>query len=168
MWRCTVQAGSPVWTRVKGNVTCGWVYVAAGHPEASVAHARGGRSWSIWCLHSCFSHIFLLLSLSSWCAVFLNYVTPETLPLALMGSALASSGPILELAGTGSVWHGCRFWCLLSGATPAALLPKPCLINPKWLLVKANTLEANTLKGLITTQNSNQHASDITHLDKTI
>ena len=51
---------------------------------------------------------FSLLSqlLHNWCGFFLpllKYVTIEALPASLMGSALASSGSILELAGTGFV-----------------------------------------------------------------
>jgi len=44
-----------------------------------------------------------------------------------MGSALASSGSVLELAGIGSVGHG----DLLTESTPVGpLLPKPCHANP--------------------------------------
>ena len=48
--------------------------------------------------HSCVTlHFFSLL---------LKYVIPEALPPSLMGSALASSGSILEPAGIGSIGHG--------------------------------------------------------------
>jgi len=80
------------------------------------------------CLLS-FSHIVSLLSLTAVPPQFfpplLSYVIPEVLPLSLMGSALASGGSVLELAGTGSVGHGGSFWQLLTEATPIAPpLPK--------------------------------------------
>lgn len=34
---CTGHAGTPVWAQVKGTVTCGWVHMGAGYPEASLA-----------------------------------------------------------------------------------------------------------------------------------
>lgn len=40
-------------------------------------------------------------------------------PLSLMGSALAGSGSILELAGAGFIGRGGSFWCL----TEATLQP---------------------------------------------
>lgn len=43
----------------------------------------------------------------------LNYVTPEALPLLLMGSALASGGSTLEPAATGPVGLGGSFCQLL-------------------------------------------------------
>jgi len=46
-----------------------------------------------------------LLFHHSFFFILLKYVTPEALPLSLMGSALASSGSILEPAGVGSVGH---------------------------------------------------------------
>jgi len=61
----------------------------------------------------------------------LKYVIPEALP-SLIGSALASSWSVLELAGTGSVRHGENFWHLLREAIPVApLLPKPCHRSPQ-------------------------------------
>jgi len=48
---------------------------------------------------------------------FLN-VIPEVLPLSLMGSALASSGSVLETAGLGSVRHRRGFWHLLRELPP--------------------------------------------------
>ena len=62
----------------------------------------------------------------------LSYVIPEALPLFLMGSALVSSGSVLEPAGTGFIRHGGSFWQLLTEATPIAPspLPKPCHANP--------------------------------------
>jgi len=47
------------------------------------------------------SHSFLWLQIPH-----LKYVLTEALPLSLMGSALASGGSVLELAGIGSVGHG--------------------------------------------------------------
>jgi len=44
-------------------------------------------------------------------------LSQKVLPLSLMGLALASSGSVLELAGTGSVRHGGSFWQLLTEAT---------------------------------------------------
>jgi len=62
---------------------------------------------------------------------FLNYVIPEALPQLLIGLALASSGSILEPAGTGFIRHGGSFLQLLTEVTPIApLLPKPCQTNP--------------------------------------
>ncbi|XP_049649850.1 uncharacterized protein LOC126035357 [Accipiter gentilis] len=57
----------------------------------------------------------------------LKYVIPEALPPSLIGSALASGGSFLELAGTGSIGHVGSFWRLLTEATQ---LPKPCHANP--------------------------------------
>ena len=52
-------------------------------------------------------------------------------PAPLTGSTLASGGSVLELARTGSVWHGGISWSLLTASTPAAtLLAKPCHVNP--------------------------------------
>jgi len=50
----------------------------------------------------------------------LKYVILEVLPPSLMGSALGSSGSVLEPAGTGSVRHGGGFSQLLTEATPIA------------------------------------------------
>jgi len=82
------------------------------------------------------SHI--LTPLSSCCCVvwgfffaLLNYVIPEVLPPSLMGSALASSGLVLEPAGASSIGHRGSFWQLLTEATPVtASLSKPCHANP--------------------------------------
>jgi len=64
----------------------------------------------------------------------LNYVIPEALPASLMGSALASSGSVLEPADTGFVGHRGSFWQLLTEATP--VVPPAT----KTLLRKANTV----------------------------
>jgi len=67
----------------------------------------------------------------------LNYVITEALPPSLMGWALASSGSVLEPAGTGSVGHGRSFLKLLTEATPVApLLPKPCHTNQHRIATK--------------------------------
>ncbi|KAM9616085.1 uncharacterized protein ACIBXB_020459 [Morphnus guianensis] len=70
----------------------------------------------------------------------LRSVIPEVLPLSLMGSALSSSGSVLEPAGIGSVGHGGSFWHLLTESTPVAPpppppLPKPCHADPIHVLV---------------------------------
>jgi len=60
----------------------------------------------------------------------LNYVIPEVLLPSLTGLALASSGSVLELAGTGFIRHGRSVSQLLTEATPIAPpLPKPCHAN---------------------------------------
>jgi len=60
----------------------------------------------------------------------LKYVITEALPPSLIGLALASSRPILELTGIGSIRHGGSFSQFLTEATPIApLLPKPCHAN---------------------------------------
>jgi len=79
-----------------------------------------------WCLQSCFSHIHTPLSHCSFLPL-LKYIITEVLPPLLMGSALASRGYILELAGIGSVRHSGSFWQLLTDTTPVyPLLPTPC------------------------------------------
>jgi len=50
-----------------------------------------------------YSHSSLLLQVFS---PLLKCVIPEELPVLLMGSALASGGSILELAGIGFIGHG--------------------------------------------------------------
>ena len=61
----------------------------------------------------------------------LKSVIPEALLPSLMGSALASSGSILEPAGIGSVGHEGNFQQLLTEATPVAPPPpKPCHADP--------------------------------------
>lgn len=53
-----------------------------------------------------------------------------------MGSALASSTSILEVAGIGSPGHGGSFQLLLQKATPVtSLLPKPVHANPIQVLL---------------------------------
>jgi len=60
----------------------------------------------------------------------MNYVIPEALPPLLVGSALASSGSILEPSGTGAMGHRGSFQQLLTEAPPCSpLLPKPCHAN---------------------------------------
>jgi len=55
----------------------------------------------------------------------------KVLPPSLIGSFMASSGSILEMAGTGSVGHKGIFQQLLTEANPVAPpLPKPYHINP--------------------------------------
>jgi len=62
---------------------------------------------------------------------FLKYVITEALPLLLIGLALGSGGPVLELPGTGFIRHGGSFSQLLKKATPIApLLPKPHHVKP--------------------------------------
>ena len=85
------------------------------------------------------SHRLTPLSwMSSHCSFFLpllKYIITETLPLLLIGLALASSGSFLESAGTGCIRLGGSFSHLLTEATPIAPpLPKPCHTNPqhKW------------------------------------
>lgn len=56
---------------------------------------------------SCQEHFVTLLSTCSYTAIFplLNSVISEVLPPSLMGSALASGGSIVELAGIDSIGH---------------------------------------------------------------
>ena len=88
------------------------------------------------------AELFHIFSLSAANAVmqvfspFLNCVVPEVLPPLLMGSALASSGSVLELAGTASVGHRGSFSQLSTEATPVApTLPKPCHTNLIHILI---------------------------------
>jgi len=75
-----------------------------------------------------YSHSSLLLQ---FFFPFLKYIITDMLPPSLMGLVLASSGSILEPAGTGSVRHRGSFQQLLTEATPVASpLPKPCSANP--------------------------------------
>jgi len=61
----------------------------------------------------------------------LRHVIPEALPPSLTGSALASSGSVLELPGIGSDGHRGSFSQLLTEATPVdSPLQKPCHTNP--------------------------------------
>jgi len=46
----------------------------------------------------------------------LKYVITEALQALQIGSALASCRSVLELAGTGSIWHRGSFWHLLTEA----------------------------------------------------
>jgi len=86
--------------------------------ELFLLHLLGPLSWLLLLLHSSFSPL-------------LNYVMPEVLPPSLMGLALASSGSVLDLAGTGSIKSGGSFWQLLAAATSVApLLQIPCHANP--------------------------------------
>jgi len=60
------------------------------------------------------SSLFTAISPQFFFLPFLNYVIPEALPpwligLALIGLALASSGSVLELAGSGFIRHGGSF-----------------------------------------------------------
>jgi len=56
-----------------------------------------------------------------------KYVITEALLPSLMGSALASGGSVLEVAGIGSIRNGGSFRQLLTESTPIAPpLPKPC------------------------------------------
>jgi len=69
--------------------------------------------------------LFLSYSLTplSYCSFLfplLNYVIPEALPPSLVGSALASSGSVLEPAGIGSIGHRGSFSQLLKVATAVA------------------------------------------------
>jgi len=67
-----------------------------------------------------YSHSFLPAAVAQQIfPPFLKSVVP--LALSLMGSALASGGSVLELAGIGFIGHGGRFWQLLTEATPAVL-----------------------------------------------
>lgn len=68
---------------------------------------------------------FSLLSLTAvaqWLLHFLKYVITNVLPMSLMSSALASSGPDLGPDGISSVQHG--------GAAPGAYSQKPPLGAP--------------------------------------
>jgi len=71
------------------------------------------------------SHSSFLTDVSPQVFPLLKYVIPEVLPLSLTGLVLASSGPIIEPAGSGSVRHGGNFSQLLTEATP---IP-PCYQN---------------------------------------
>jgi len=95
-----------------------------------------------WCLQSCFSHTVSLPSIRCCCSTpgfpsLLKYIIPEVLPPLLMGSALASSGSILELAGIGSVRHRGSF-CRFSKQPPCSPLPlpKPCHANRIHIQIK--------------------------------
>ena len=91
-------------------------------------------------------HVFSLFQLLFHSHFFplLKSVIPEALPLSLVGSALPSSGSVLEPAGIGSVGHRGSFQQLLTEATPVTLmLPKPCHTNPIQHLINTETL--NTL-----------------------
>lgn len=57
---------------------------------------------------------------------FLKYLIPETLPLSLIGLALASNGSVLEPIGIVSTGHRNSFWQLLTKSTSAA----PLLLKP--------------------------------------
>lgn len=104
------------------------IYLIMSSPQAAVEsllwHLEHLLSLLYWagCLQNCFSQIFLLLT-PSWCSAgflpFLIYVITETLPMSLMGSALASGGSVFHLADTGSIRHGDIVWCLLTQADPA-------------------------------------------------
>ncbi|KAK4827986.1 hypothetical protein QYF61_022688 [Mycteria americana] len=84
----------------------------------------------------------------------LLFTGPQVLPGAcskvlltsLIGSALASSRSILELAGTGSVKHGGSFRHLLTEATPAAPPPlqKPCHCKESPIVSLASSLGDNS------------------------
>lgn len=81
---------------------------------------------------------FSLLSLTAvaqWLLHFLKYVITNVLPMSLMSSALASSGPDLGPDGISSVQHG--------GAAPGVYSQKPPLGPhpqlPKPLNIKNNT-----------------------------
>jgi len=63
--------------------------------------------------------LFWLLLHSSFFPLF-QYIIPEALPPSLMGSALASSGSVLDPAGIGSIRHRGSFQQLLTAATPTA------------------------------------------------
>lgn len=91
-------------------------------------------SW-LWCLQSCFSHIFsVLTSLAAIASpqqlFLLKYVIPDILLPWLKVSGLASG--ILEPAGIVFARHGVSFHQLLKEeAIPvASLLPGPCRANP--------------------------------------
>lgn len=78
-----------------------------------------------WCLRDSFSHIFSPFSPSCCCTVFfpfLKFAPPGAQPALLIGSALASSGSPLELAGTGFYLTWGSFQALLTEAISAA----PC------------------------------------------
>ncbi|KAK4810648.1 hypothetical protein QYF61_007385 [Mycteria americana] len=69
----------------------------------------------------------------------LKYVITEALPPSLMGSALASSGSVLEPAGIG---HGGNFWHLLTEATPVAPPATKTLQRPVLFNIFINDLDA--------------------------
>ena len=62
------------------------------------------RFTPLTCRKCCYAGVFFLL----------KYIIPEVLPSLLMGLALASSGSILEPAGTGSIRHRGSFSQLLT------------------------------------------------------
>jgi len=129
----------PPWT-TSGQPASPWSSSQAARENSLLQHLENVLPLPLhwpWYLQTCFSHIVSLLSLNChfsqqfFFLPLLNYVITEALPPSLIGLALASSGSILELAGTGSIRHGGSFSQLLTEATPIAPpLPKPCHTNP--------------------------------------
>lgn len=79
------------------------------------------------------------LYLQCHCAVLplpLNVVISEVLPLSLVGSALASSGSVLEPVGIGSVGHGRSFQHVLIAATPSASLLTNLARKPQYTWIR--------------------------------
>jgi len=55
----------------------------------------------------------------------LKCITTEVLPPSLISLTVASDGPLLALAATGTIRHGGSFWHILTEATPVV----PCYQN---------------------------------------
>jgi len=69
---------------------------------------------------------------------FLKNVFAEALPVLLSGSALASSGSVLEPAGTGCLTWGMLLGPSYRGHPSIPPLPKPCLIYQIHLLITSH------------------------------
>lgn len=65
--------------------------------------------------------------------LFLKYIIIRVQLMSLTGSALTSSGPVLEVAGMNSYLGWGTFWTFLTEAKPAGpVLLKPCHITPPY------------------------------------
>ena len=126
---------APPWTSMgcRGTACLTVIFITGCRGVSAVAAGAPPPPPSSLTLVSAELFLTRIVTPSSHCRFFfplLKHVIPEALPLSLMGSALASSRSILELAGIGSVRHGGSFWQVLTEATPLApLLPKPCHAN---------------------------------------
>jgi len=108
---CLLHCGPP-WTAGE-QVASLWSFIISckGRHSAPAPGATPPFSSSLTLVSVGLFHTFSLLSPTAKCCYtggffpLLKYVITEAPPLSLMGSALASGGPILELPGIGSVRH---------------------------------------------------------------